>query len=68
MARPTPWRVRVIQITEGWVEASALTAQEAESAAQNLPGVVSVFAKSAIPGNKLAVRQQSVGVEDSEDA
>jgi len=67
MSRPTPWRVRVIQITEGWVEVSALTGNEAEAAAQNIPGVVSVFAKSAIPGNKLAVRQQPVGVEDEEE-
>lgn len=67
MSRPTPWRVRVKLLSESWVEVQAMTAREAEDTAHYVPNVVSVFRQSAIPGDKLAVQHQPVGVEDTEE-
>lgn len=45
------WRVRVRRSIECWVEVSAFTKGEAEKEAAVTPGVLSVFARSAIPAD-----------------
>ena len=51
MARPENWRVRVKSCIETWVEVAAHSAAAAEAEAANVPGVISVFGKSAIRAN-----------------
>jgi hypothetical protein len=48
MARPLTWRVRVRRATETWIDVEAMTAAEAEEAARGVPGVLSVFHRSAV--------------------
>lgn len=57
------WRVRVKRAVEDWVELSAESGEQAECEAAKLPGILSVFSRSAILGNKLA-KEPFVGVED----
>lgn len=57
MPRPTQWRVRVRIAIEGWVDVDAQSAPHAESEAAKVPGVLSVFAKSAMPSNELQAPQ-----------
>ena len=51
---------------ESWVEVQANSALEAETEAYKLPNVVSVFGRSAIPGNKIAASPEpmSAGVQE----
>jgi len=65
MARPVYYRVRVRRATETWVEVAALSTENAEDEALKVPGVLSVFGKSAIrvdetnrPGRPEGVRDE----------
>jgi hypothetical protein len=53
MTRPRQWRVRVLRKSEAWVDVQAFTAYDAEIEAANRPGVLSVFAKSAVPADQI---------------
>ena len=64
MARLTIWRVRVRRSVEAWVDVEADTAALAEIDAQKVPGVLSVFGKSAIPGNEAAMPERPAGVRE----
>lgn len=48
MARLAQFRVRVIRCAEGFIDVEAYDPEDAEKAALAMPGVKSVFAKSAI--------------------
>lgn len=48
------WRVRVQRAEEVWVAVEAETAAEAEAKAVGLPRVISVFGRSAVPGDHIA--------------
>lgn len=48
MPRPSTWRVRVQRNAETYVDVMAYSAISAEAEAAKVPGVVSVFAKSAM--------------------
>lgn len=64
MPRLTIWRVRVKRSVEVWVDVQAHTAAEAEVSAADLPGVISVFGKSAIRGDEAAMPERPVGVRE----
>ena len=64
MARPEQWRVRVKSCIETWVEVAAHSAAEAEAEAVNVPGVISVFPKSATSARQVVVRDPIAGVEE----
>jgi len=64
MARLTIWRVRVRRSVEAWVDVEADTAALAEVEAQKVPGVLSVFGKSAIRGDEAAMPERPAGVRD----
>ena len=62
--RPTIWRVRVKRSVEVWVDVQGISAQDAENQAGNLPGVVYVFARSAIRGDEAVAPERPAGVQD----
>lgn len=64
MSRPTIWRVRVKRSIEAWVDVLALTAAAAEADALKVPGVISVFGKSAIRGDQAALPEPAPGVKE----
>lgn len=64
MSRLTTWRVRVKRAMEVWVDVQATTAVEAEADAVKLPGVISVFGKSAIRGDEAALPERPPGVRE----
>ena len=64
MARPVPWRVRVKRSVEAWVEVQASSGPEAEVEAAKIPGVVSVFGRSAIYGDESIGPNRLEGVRD----
>lgn len=64
MARPIIWRVRVNRSVEAWVEVQASSGPEAEVEAAKIPGVVSVFGRSAIYGDESIVPNRLEGVRD----
>ena len=64
MARPKPWRVRVIRRIEESVEVFVHSEAEAYAEAAKLPGVVSVLLKSAIPADKVAGAEPAPGVSE----
>jgi hypothetical protein len=64
MARPKPWRVRVIRRIEDSVEVFAYDDEQAYDEASKLPGVVSVIPKSAMPADKLAGAEPPAGVSE----
>lgn len=64
MPRLTMWRVRVKRSIEVWVDVQAVTAADAEAGAANLPGVISVFGKSAIRGDEAALPERPAGVRE----
>lgn len=66
MARPQPWRVRVRRAIETWVDVEATSGPEAESEAAKVPGVISVFGRSALRGDESAKPLPLPGVEDEE--
>ena len=51
---------------EDWVDVEALTASEAETQAYKVPGVVSVFGKSAIRGDHPIEGDRLAGVREEE--
>ena len=63
MARPSLWRVRVNRVNEAWVEVDAYSDVEAEAKARSVPGVVSVFGRSAIRVDE-PERERQAGVMD----
>lgn len=66
MARIPIWRVRVKRAIEDWVDIQAATAAEAEGLAIDRPGVLSVFAKSAVRGDLEREAARPVGVRDED--
>ena len=54
MTKGRIFRVRVKLAIESWVEVTADTPDAAERAAAALPGVITVFGRSAVRGDKLA--------------
>ena len=66
MSRLTMWRVRVRRSMEVWVDVQAPTAIDAEVEAVKLPGVISVFGKSAIRGDEAARPEPPPGVREEE--
>jgi hypothetical protein len=64
MPRLTIWRVRVKRAIEAWVDVQATSAVQAEADAINLPGVISVFGKSAIRGDEAALPERPAGVRE----
>lgn len=67
MQRKKPWRVRVMRKVEDWVQVEADSAPAAEVLAGQLPFVLSVFGKSAIPGDKPLVSTDPRGVLDDDE-
>ena len=61
------WRVRVKRAVEDWVEVRADPPLQAEELAINVPGVISVFGRSAIRGDTPVHRPLPVGVEDPDE-
>lgn len=69
MRRQKRWRVRVRRAIEDWIEVQCDTPQEAEELAAVRPGVISVFGKSAISGERGVDQVPLAGVlEDEDDA
>jgi len=66
MPRPNIWRVRVKKVIEDWVETQAYSAAEAEQEAVKVPGVVSVFPRSAIRADFVPESERPVGVREEE--
>jgi len=64
MARSIMWRVRVKRAVEDWVEVPALSGAVAEIEAAKLPGVISVFGKSAVRGDEEAAPNRPAGVRE----
>jgi hypothetical protein len=64
MGRLTIWRVRVRRSVEAWVDVEADTGALAEIEAQKVPGVLSVFGKSAIRGDDAAMPERPAGVRE----
>ena len=64
MARPKPWRVRVIRRIEDSVEVYVHDEEEAYIEALKMPGVMSVILKSAIPADKVAGADPPPGVSE----
>lgn len=64
MARRLPFKVRVHKLVELWVDVEASTPAEAEAEAVKVPGVVSVFAKSAMRADRPADEPGPISVED----
>jgi len=61
------WRVRVMRRAEDWVEIRAESAVQAEQQAATLPFIISVFARSAIPGDKPLAATDPLGALGDSD-
>lgn len=59
-----PWRVRVLEQVEVWKDVRAETGQLAEASLIGKPGIVHVFARSAVPSDKEAASARPQGVEE----
>lgn len=66
MPKTRIWRVRVMRKCEDWVDVQATSALQAEAEAIKVPHVLSVFSKSAIPGDSPANLAAPVGVREDE--
>ena len=64
MARIPTWRVRVKRAIEDWVEVEAGSAVQAEDKAHDVPGVLSVFKKSAVRGDLTLEAERPAGVRE----
>jgi hypothetical protein len=64
MARPKPWRVRVIRRIDDSVEVYVRDEAEAYVEAAKMPGVMSVILKSAMPTDKVAGADPPPGVSE----
>ena len=62
--RNRPWRVRVQRLIEDWVDVQAPSAQEAEQAVVGRPGVISVFAGSAVSAERPVTPGQLIAVQE----
>lgn len=58
------WRVRVMKKVEEWIDVQAASATEAESEAYKVPNVLSVFGRSAIPGDRMIEGDLFEGVRE----
>jgi hypothetical protein len=67
MRKQKLWRVRVYRKVEEWVTIKADTALQAEELAITLPFVLSVFGKSAMPGNKAVDSLSAVAMVEEEE-
>ena len=65
MPRIPSWRVRVKRAIEDWVDVEAESAVEAEQKAIAVPGVLSVFSRSAVRGDFVAEADRPVGVREN---
>jgi hypothetical protein len=61
------WRVRVKRAEEVWIDVEAHTAELAEIEATKVPFVISVFHKSAMPGEKKLFRENPRAIEEEDD-
>ena len=66
MAKPRVpiWRVRVKRAHEEWVDVEAQTAELAEIEATKIPFVISVFTRSAIPGEQKLFPESPRAIDD----
>ena len=64
MPRIPSWRVRVKRAIEDWVDVEAESAVEAEQKAIAVPGVISVFGRSAVRGDFVAEADRPAGVRE----
>ena len=64
MARSIVWRVRVKRAIESWVDVEADSPGQAEIEAAKVPGVISVFGKSAVRGDEAAMPERPAGVRE----
>ena len=62
--RTVSWRVRVKRAQESWVEVQSHTAADAEDEAMKVPGVMQVFARSAMRADEAAAPERPAGVRD----
>ena len=67
MPKSKRWRVRVRRAVEQWVDVKADDALQAEQLAASLPQVVSVFGRSAIPGDRPVDQVPLAGVMEDGD-
>jgi hypothetical protein len=67
MPRRNQWRVRVQRLVEVYVDVEAFDALDAEAEAAKVPGVKSVFAKSAMRTDLEDVVPRARLVEGAED-
>jgi hypothetical protein len=61
------WRVRVKRSIEDWVDVIADDPLQAELQAASIPGVISVFGKSAISGMRAVDQVPAAGVMDEDE-
>lgn len=66
MRKQNIWKVRVRRAVEDWVDVQADTGPEAEVLAASIPQVISVFGKSAMPGNITKEYAKPHGVVDDD--
>lgn len=64
MPKQESWRVRVMRAVESFVEVEAATPAAAEAAAKNLPGVISVFGRSAISARRPIDPDMPISIEE----
>ena len=64
MSRSPVWRVRVNRSIEAWVDVEATTAAAAEIGAAKVPGVISVFGRSAVRGDIAEMPERPAGVRE----
>lgn len=64
MPRIPLWRVRVKRAIEDWVDVEAGSAAEAEVKAAAVPGVLSVFQRSAVRGDLKMDAERPAGVRE----
>jgi hypothetical protein len=62
--RAKPWRVRVMRSVETWTDVTAQSAAEAEAEAAKVPGVLQVFARSAIRADLATAPEPPAGVRE----
>jgi hypothetical protein len=68
VTRRTPiWRVRVKRAVEDWIDVEASTPEQAEIEATKVPFVISVFHRSAMPGEKKLFRENPRAIEEEDD-
>lgn len=61
------WRVRVKRAMEDWIDVEANSAELAEIEATKVPFVISVFHRSAMPGERKLFRENPRAIEEEDD-